>query len=72
MESAERDAGAEAQAARKTVARSVRREFRLVCLLDRTAEALFKLSDGLGDSRLSDAQLSRGAGERSGFDYADE
>jgi hypothetical protein len=42
VESAERDAGAEAQAARKTVARFVRREFRLVCLLDRTAEALFK------------------------------
>jgi hypothetical protein len=27
------------------------------------AEALFKLSDGLGDSGLSDAELSRGAGE---------
>jgi hypothetical protein len=74
-----------------------RREFRLVCLLDRAlgalvkllarlgrgeparrpeqqpdAEALFKLGDGLGDSGLSDAEQSRGAGERAGFDYADE
>jgi hypothetical protein len=33
---------------------------------------LFELSDGLRDSGLSDAQLSRGARERAGFDDADE
>jgi hypothetical protein len=31
-----------------------------------------KLSDGLGDSGLSDAEQSRGAGERAGFNDADE
>ena len=36
------------------------------------AEALFKLSDGLGDGGLSNAELFRGAGERAGFDDADE
>jgi len=35
------------------------------------AEASFKLSDSLGDSGLSDAELSRGAGDRPGFDDAD-
>ena len=33
---------------------------------------LFKLSDGLGDSGLSAAEQSCGAGERAGFDDADE
>jgi hypothetical protein len=33
---------------------------------------LFELSDGLGNSGLSDAELSRGARERAGFDDADE
>src|SRR5262249_20154877 len=36
------------------------------------AEAPFKLSDGLGDSMLSDAEQSRGGGERARFDDADE
>jgi len=33
---------------------------------------LFKLGDRLGDSGLSDAEQSRGAGERAGFDDPDE
>ena len=36
------------------------------------AKAPFQLSDGLGDSGLSDVEQSRGAGERAGFDDPDE
>jgi hypothetical protein len=36
------------------------------------AEAPFKLSDGLGDSGLSDMERSRRTGERAGFDDPDE
>src|SRR5262249_3448693 len=36
------------------------------------ADALFKLSDSLGDRPLSDAEPSRGARVRAAFDHADE